>query len=889
MTGVGAGRARPAGSGDATAGADGPARYPNRFRASGVRARHLRAHVLIVAWLAAALLAVAVREPLPVARWTAVHMFLLGAATTAVLVWSEHFAVAMLHAGMPRARWSAARLGAANLAVAGLLAGVWAASPTLTAVSATLLVAAAVAHLVMLVRLGRGALRGRLKPIASYYQAATAALIAGAVLGGLLATGGVGGPGGYAGLRLAHIHATLLGWIGLPVLGTLFMLWPTVLGVPMKDRTVKVARWVLRLTGGGLLVAVAALALGRRWPAAAGLALYAGGAVLTAALLVRTVRGSRPVSAAAAWMLAAATCWLLTAVAADLAWLAARPLVAAQSGIDALLPVLLTGFTAQILIGALTYLLPVVLGGDPKDRAAVRALLERGWPVRLAALNAGVVLTALPLPGPAATVGMLLVALSGAAFLALAAAVLVRCGRALPPEGEVDRAARRPAVRGTAAGAALAALTALAVLTVLMTDDGGDTREPAAASPAGGAATATRTVDVTLAGMRVRPARIEVAAGTALRLEVTNEDAQRHDLRVEDGPATPVLAEGDTHVLDVGPVTASREAWCTLPGHRAAGMTMDIVVGDRDTAEDGGGQQEHAPVAGAAGPDLAAEFSPGWASRPAALPPAGPGRVHRVTLRTVEKDIEVAPGVRQRMWTFGGTVPGPTLRGRVGDTFEITLVNDGSIGHSVDFHAGALAPDKPMRTIEPGQSLVYRFTAERAGAWLYHCGTAPMLQHIANGMYGAVVIDPPGLPEVDREYLLVASQLYLGAVGGEEQVARMRANTPDAWAFNGVAGQYAREPLTARAGERVRFWVVAAGPGDGVAFHVVGTVFDTVYQEGAHRLRPEDPGGAQVLGLSTAQGGFVETVFPEAGRYPFVDHDMRRAEAGAHGAVEVSE
>ncbi|URN11404.1 multicopper oxidase domain-containing protein [Streptomyces radiopugnans] len=170
-----------------------------------------------------------------------------------------------------------------------------------------------------------------------------------------------------------------------------------------------------------------------------------------------------------------------------------------------------------------------------------------------------------------------------------------------------------------------------------------------------------------------------------------------------------------------------------------------------------------------------------------------------MTLRTVEKDIEVAPGARQRMWTFGGTAPGPVLRGRVGDTFEITLVNDGSIGHSVDFHAGALAPDKPMRTIEPGERLVYRFRAERAGAWLYHCGTAPMLQHIGNGMYGAVVIDPPDLPEVDREYLLVASQLYLGAPGSEEQVAGMRANRPDAWAFNGAAAQYGKEPLTARA------------------------------------------------------------------------------------------
>ncbi|MFC4463920.1 multicopper oxidase domain-containing protein [Streptomyces xiangluensis] len=872
-----------------TGDANGTGKYPSRFRASGVRARHLRAHVLVVGWLGLALLAVAAQETLPVARWLAVHMFLLGAVTTAILIWSEHFAVALLHAKIPDERWSTARLAIANLAVAGLLLGVWRATPLLTAVSAALLVAAATAHLVMLVRLGRGVLGGRLRPVVSYYQAATVALIGGAVLGWLLATGGAGGPDRYAGLRLAHIHVTLLGWIGLPVLGTLFMLWPTVLGVRMKDRTTKVSRWVLWFTGSGLLVAVAALALGWRWPAAAGLALYVEGAALAVNLLVRTVRGNRPVSAAAAWMLAAATSWLLAAVAADLAWLVSRPLAAAQTAIDALLPVLLIGFVAQILIGALTYLLPVVLSSGPKDRTAIRALLERGWLPRLVVLNTGVALAALPLPGPAATTGVLLAALAGAAFLALAVPVLVRSGRGLSPEAGAGGVSRRPVLWGTAAGAVLT------VLAVLVANSGGDTGDPAVASAAGGgAATATRTVNVTLAGMRIRPARIEGAAGTALRLKVTNTDTQRHDLKVEDGPATPMLAKGDTRVLDLGPVTENREAWCTLPGHKAAGMTMDIVVkgGDTagDTAPDSGEHEGHATAAGNddAGLDLSADYSTGWHSRDAGLAPAPGVTVHKVELHSAHTTVEVAPGVRQQMWTFGGTAPGPTLRGRVGDVFEVTLVNDDhGMGHGIDFHAGSLGPDRPMRTIQRGERLVYRFRAEKAGAWLYHCSTAPMLQHMGNGMYGAIVIDPPGLAKVDHEYILLSSELYLGTPGSTAQVTKMRQNTPDAWAFNGIANQYAKEPLKVKAGERARFWVVAAGPSDGIAFHLVGTVFDTVYKEGAYLLKPGDPGGAQVLDLAPAQGGFVETTFPEAGHYAFVDHDMRHAEAGAYGMVEV--
>src|SRR5690606_31750590 len=136
---------------------------------------------------------------------------------------------------------------------------------------------------------------------------------------------------------------------------------------------------------------------------------------------------------------------------------------------------------------------------------------------------------------------------------------------------------------------------------------------------------------------------------------------------------------------------------------------------------------------------------------------------------------EGAPGIRQERWTFGGTAPGPVLRGKVGDTFEITLVNDGTIGHSIDFHAGALAPDEPMRTIQPGESLTYSFTATRSGIWMYHCATMPMSLHVANGMFGAVVIDPPGLPEVDREFLLVQSEFYLGAQGAEADPLKLES------------------------------------------------------------------------------------------------------------------
>ncbi|MFD2394964.1 multicopper oxidase domain-containing protein [Dietzia aerolata] len=280
-------------------------------------------------------------------------------------------------------------------------------------------------------------------------------------------------------------------------------------------------------------------------------------------------------------------------------------------------------------------------------------------------------------------------------------------------------------------------------------------------------------------------------------------------------------------------------------------------------------------------------------TRDPVLEPAPTGRVHRVTFTVEETVDELAPGVRRPVWTYNGEMPGPTLRGKVGDEFVVTLRNEGTMGHSIDFHAGDVSPDEVMRTIPPGEELEYRFTVKRAGAWLYHCATMPMTGHVAAGMFGALIVDPPDLPEVDREYLLVESESYLGAEDEPFDMAKIAAEQPDLVMFNGHATQYRRDPLTARVGETVRIWVVVAGPSDGTAFHVVGSQFDTVYKEGGYLLRDGRDafggrgGGAQVLDLAPAQGGFVEMTFAEPGRYTFVDHSFADAEKGATGFIDV--
>src|SRR5699024_5888348 len=207
---------------------------------------------------------------------------------------------------------------------------------------------------------------------------------------------------------------------------------------------------------------------------------------------------------------------------------------------------------------------------------------------------------------------------------------------------------------------------------------------------------------------------------------------------------------------------------------------------------------------------------------------------------------------------------------------------------SIDFHAGELAPDQPMRTIAPGESLTYEFTATHSGAWLYHCATMPMSRHIANGIFGAVIIDPPNLPNVDREYFMVQSELYLGSQGGVVDADKVAREEADAVVFNGFANQYDHDPIRAKVGERVRIWVVDAGPNRPSAFHIIGGQFDTVFKEGAYRLKRgnAEKGASQTLALAASQGGFVELELAEAGHYPSVNHSLADAERGAHGVVQ---
>jgi len=291
----------------------------------------------------------------------------------------------------------------------------------------------------------------------------------------------------------------------------------------------------------------------------------------------------------------------------------------------------------------------------------------------------------------------------------------------------------------------------------------------------------------------------------------------------------------------------------------------------------------------------------------AELKPLDPSPVKEVRLDTTHKIIDIAPGVKYSAWTFGDQVPGPTVRARVGDRIRFVMTNrsdepvpgvritQAPMMHSMDFHAAMVSPQDKYRSIAPGQSIEFEFVANYPGVFMYHCGTPMVLEHIASGMYGAVVVEPRGgyPTRVDREYVVIQSEFYAAPDPQKRRVdgaplhvldgPRLRAAQPTHTVFNGVQNGMVRKPLAAQPGERVRLYVLNVGPSRTSSFHVVGTIFDRVWFEG----NPENQfRGMQTVLLGSSNSAIVEFMLAEPGSYIMVDHHFANASQGAVGLIE---
>jgi nitrite reductase (NO-forming) len=368
--------------------------------------------------------------------------------------------------------------------------------------------------------------------------------------------------------------------------------------------------------------------------------------------------------------------------------------------------------------------------------------------------------------------------------------------------------------------------------------------------------------------------------GDVVEILLINGDGAPHDLALPDmNIATEIISgQGTEAVLKFRADQEGRIAYiCSVPGHRQAGMEGALIVGDA------------APVS-----NVTTSIARAANDLPGPLNRTEPLHL-RVEMETLEVEARLADGSSYKFWTFDGKVPGPFLRVRVGDTVEVILRNaaDSEAAHSVDFHAvtgpggGAVA----TQTM-PGGETSFTFKAINPGLYVYHCATPMVAHHISNGMYGLILVEPEeGLPPVDREFYVMQGEIYtaekLGTKGDLTfSVDKLLDEQPEYFFFNGSAGALTTEyPLKANVGETVRIFFGVGGPNFISSFHVIGEIFDRVYDQGSLTSPPLTD--VQTTLVPAGGSTMVEFTLDVPGRYILVDHSLSRLERGLVGFLEV--
>jgi nitrite reductase (NO-forming) len=373
---------------------------------------------------------------------------------------------------------------------------------------------------------------------------------------------------------------------------------------------------------------------------------------------------------------------------------------------------------------------------------------------------------------------------------------------------------------------------------------------------------------------------LQVEPGAVVEVRLVNADGALHDWSVPGlGAGTEQIAgaQKETVLLFKAGKAGVYAYYCTVPGHRQAGMEGKLIVGDVAQAEEVTTSVVHDPT------DL-----------PGPLNRGEPANV-RVDLETTEVTARLADGTSYTFWTFNGKVPGPFIRVRVGDTVEVHLKNaiDSQMNHSVDFHAvtgpggGAVA----TQTM-PGGETQFTFKALNAGLFVYHCATPMVANHITNGMYGMILVEPEGgLPAVDREFYVMQGEIYTAEKIGTQghhtfSVDKLLDERPEYFIFNGaVGGLTAESPLKGKVGETVRIYFGVGGPNFTSSFHVIGEIFDRVYNQAS--LTSDPLTDVQTTLVPPGGATMVEFKLDVPGRYILVDHALSRLERGLAGYLLV--
>src|SRR4029453_3902010 len=376
---------------------------------------------------------------------------------------------------------------------------------------------------------------------------------------------------------------------------------------------------------------------------------------------------------------------------------------------------------------------------------------------------------------------------------------------------------------------------------------------------------------------------LRVAEGAVVQVGLVNNDGIEHDVVFPDFKAGTdrVARKGASSVTVFRAGKAGEfDYFCSLPGHRQAGMAGKLVIGA------GGSAVAKLP------PSVSIARNPG--DLPGPLAQGGP-RTVKVELEAVELVGKLANETTYNYWTFNGKVPGPFLRVRVGDTVELVFKNrEGSrMIHSVDLHAvtgpggGAVLTQTP-----PGETKSFRFKVLNPGLFVYHCATPMVANHISSGMYGLILVEPAGgLPKVDREFYVMQGEIYTDRAYGQRghdefSVEKLLAERAEYFVFNGAVGALTAEyPMKAKVGETVRIFFGVGGPNATSSFHVIGEIFDRVYTGGA--FGPPPATNVQTTSVPAGGATIVEFKLEVPGRYILVDHALSRLERGLAGFLVV--
>lgn len=376
---------------------------------------------------------------------------------------------------------------------------------------------------------------------------------------------------------------------------------------------------------------------------------------------------------------------------------------------------------------------------------------------------------------------------------------------------------------------------------------------------------------------------LSAAEGQVVQVTLINGEGAEHDIVFDNqGPAGSsehIVGRGASTSIAFAAAKAGDYAYfCSVPGHRLSGMEGKFLVTPQPPPQT----------------VVEADIS----QKPTDVPPSvgnrGPQTV-RVDLVTVELQARLAEGTTFGYWTFNGKVPGPMLRVRVGDTVEVHLKNSDSSSmlHSVDFHA-ATGPGGGAAATQtnPGEETSFRFKALTPGLFVYHCATPMVAHHIANGMYGMILVEPEGgLPPVDREYYVMQGEIYtdgaFGQHGSQEfNVEKLLNERPEYFVFNGSVGALSNfHPMQAKVGETVRIYFGVGGPNFTSSFHVIGEIFDKVYNLGGTTSEPLK--GIQTVTVPAGGALITEFKVDFPGNYTLVDHALARAERGLVGILRV--